>query len=172
MIVETDRLTLRPFTQADLPAYARLHARPEIARFLPGELDRLNRVDEIVARNLDVFDSGWADRGYAPWAVVLRDNGALIGQCGLNWLDEMEETELLYALHPDHWRKGIAAEACRAALDFAFGACALNRVIALAMPGNTASLAVMAKLGMRPQEPLIYKGLTVACTRIDAVDWR
>lgn len=149
--VETARLRLRPFRAGDEPAYAAIRAKPAIARFLPGGEPGAARAAETAARLVPAFAALWdAPPGYGPWAVELSETGALIGHLGLRRLDEFEgRTELLYAIDPAHQGRGLATEGCRAALAFGFETLRLEEVIALALPENAASLAVMTRIGMR-----------------------
>jgi ribosomal-protein-alanine N-acetyltransferase len=77
------------------------------------------------------------------------DTEELIGHCGLLYLDEIAETEVVYALGRRYWGRGLATEAAGAALEFGFTRTRLERIIALAVPANIASRRVMEHLGMR-----------------------
>ena len=141
--VRTERLLLRPLEWADREAYAAFRFHPKVARWLsPADRDPLAASEATIAR----FQSGWSTRGYAPWGVF-RD-GRLIGQCGLNFVPEFEETEVLWALHPDAWGEGYATEAARAALTFGFETIGLDLIFAITKPDNLASQAVMKRLGL------------------------
>ena len=63
-------------------------------------------------------------------------------------MEEVEETEILYAYSRSSWGRGLATEAGRAALAFGFEETPLQRIIAYAVPDNVASTRVMEKLGM------------------------
>ncbi|MEM9140290.1 MAG: GNAT family N-acetyltransferase [Pseudomonadota bacterium] len=144
----TDRLVLRPFRAADKDAYAAIRLNPANTRFL-ADLG----ADAVVARgatdaSVDAFRAAWHD-GFGPWAVEDRTSGALMGHLGLRYLEELGETELLYMLDHRFWGRGYAAEGGRAALAFGFQDLGLPRIIAVAKPENTASIAVMERVGMR-----------------------
>lgn len=169
-ILETPRLTIRPFEMDDLDA---------IHRILDVELDEAvtgsEPVTSLAEREMWLR---WTVLGYEQLerlhqpplgdrAVVLRETGALIGACGLapclnafGQLDELRdpatllhsanwiEVGLYYALSPAHHGQGYATEAARALLDYAFGTLALRRVVATTSYENHASRAVMQRLGM------------------------
>ena len=146
--LDTARLHLRPFTLDDLDAHARLYADPEITRWLSdgpwsGHVAR-ERSERAVRR----FVSHWKACGYGVWAVEDRSTGRFLGQCGLNTLPG-GEVEILWAIERDAWGQGLASEAARAALAYAFDVVGLERVIALARPKNAPSRRIMDKLGMR-----------------------
>jgi ribosomal-protein-alanine N-acetyltransferase len=82
-------------------------------------------------------------------------DGELIGYCGLLHLGVTGRVELLYALLPGCWGRGLATEAARACLRFALEETGLERVVAGADPPNAASLRVIEKLGMTPVGELL-----------------
>src|SRR4051794_41661397 len=77
--LETERLLLRPFADADFDAYAILHADPEVMRFLTGS--PLPRWEAW--RSLAMFVGHWQLRGYGVWAVEGKATGAFAGRAGL-----------------------------------------------------------------------------------------
>ncbi|MBN9621995.1 MAG: GNAT family N-acetyltransferase, partial [Actinobacteria bacterium] len=91
----------------------------------------------------------WERFGFGPWAVLEREGGDYLGRVGLKWTDVGDEAgvEVLWAIDPRRHGEGFAAEAAAAALDFA-GELELDRVFAMILPINAASLRVAAKIGM------------------------
>ena len=74
----------------------------------------------------------------------------MIGTCGFTSIDEHNSiAEIGYVLNPDYWGYGLATEAARKIVDFAFNVLKVNRVEAKFLFGNEASLNVMTKLGMK-----------------------
>lgn len=160
--LHTARLTLRAFSAADLDLYARrIFADPEVTRYLPQrDIPPLERA----VRAVRYFNRHWAERGYGIWAVTGRQDGQLIGQCGLNYLAENGEVEVDYALARPFWGQGIATEAAKAALDFAVAygdgsQTRMQKIIALAAPENQASRQVMEHLGMTYVREADYFGM-------------
>jgi ribosomal-protein-alanine N-acetyltransferase len=83
-------------------------------------------------------------------AIVHRETGRIIGWCGLDQRDASKAHPVLfYLLQAAHWGQGLATEAARAVLDYAFGELALIRVDAAAAADNAASVRVLEKIGMR-----------------------
>ena len=90
-------------------------------------------------------------RGFSLWAVEERGTGSLLGDCGLQPLEHLgPEIEVGYDLHPRAWGRGLATEAARAVMGYAFGALGLERVVAVVKPDNLASQRVLEKAGLRP----------------------
>ena len=152
--IETDRLILRPFRRADLPAYAAIRRKPGVTRFLPSHTEDPEESYRRAAATLEAFGAAWRDRGYGPWAVVVK-GGGLIGHLGLRHVAEQDATEVLFLLDPAMHGRGLATEGARAALDWGFGTLGLDRIVAWAMPENAASRSVMERLGMRRTPGLV-----------------
>jgi RimJ/RimL family protein N-acetyltransferase len=151
----TERLLLRQFTAADLDAWAAISADPEVARHL-GDGTPLDRVGawRWMALNL----GHWMLRGYGQWALEERDGGALVGRAGLWEPEGWPGLELGWVVARDRWNRGLATEAGRAALAWAFDALGANRVISLIAPANVASIRVAEKLGQRCDERILLGG--------------
>ena len=138
-ILETSRLTLRPFREDDVDVLSGLMANQDFMRFSLGVYTR-----EQTQSVLDKILS-WNRAGLpSQFAVVIQTRGKLIGYCGFfhQVVDEKNEIEIGYRLHPDYWNKGLATEAAIAVRDHAFRDLKLPRVISLIHPENIASRRV------------------------------
>src|SRR4030095_4892267 len=89
--------------------------------------------------------------------VVLKESGKLIGHCGLQFIHVTPEVEVTYGLAKSYWRMGLSSEAARACLRYGFEQLKLDRIYALADPGNTGSHRVMHRVGMRFDKTEDYK---------------
>jgi [ribosomal protein S5]-alanine N-acetyltransferase len=167
--VETERLVLRRLTEDDIDDYYRLFTDPEVTRYLPtrGEPIPRESFDGAVERGA----LHWGTHGYGIWVVCEPDTGTLIGQCGLRFLEDIGETEVLYAFARRTWGLGYATEASRAALKWGFGRGLLDHVVAFAVPENAASTRVMEKLGMTVEGPVRIFGLDTVRYAITAERW-
>ncbi len=159
--IETARLLLRQFTVADLDDYVEhIFADADVMRYLPRrDLTPRARAERTIA----VFADHWSQRGYGVWALADKITGQLIGHCGLNFVTEAGEVEVLYALRQDRWGQGLATEAARASVRFGFEQADLARLIALAAPENIASRRVMEHLGFQYERNAHYFGLDLVC---------
>jgi RimJ/RimL family protein N-acetyltransferase len=153
--IETTRLRLRPFDGDDLDRMAELMADDDFMRFSLGVFSR-----EQTAGFLDKVRT--RDQAGLPsqFAVVLRENGRLIGYCGFfaQMVDDIEELEIGYRLDPAYWNSGLATEAAGAVRDYAFNELRLLRVISLIHPENVASRRVAEKNGMTPEKETVFRG--------------
>ncbi len=105
------------------------------------------QMERWVRRNLAHQDA----HGYGLYAVLLRETGGLIGDCGLEHMIVEGEpvVELGYDIRSDHWNRGFATESAAAVRDYAFRALGLRRLVSLIRAGNDASRRVAEKIGMR-----------------------
>src|SRR5579859_2291948 len=88
--VETERLLLRPWCQADLDRLVGLYSNVEVMRFISGgvPLDR-PRVEAMLDRVLRL----WRERGFGPWAAIDKASGAWLGEIGLNEIPDWPEAD-------------------------------------------------------------------------------
>ena len=135
----TARLHLRPFRADDLPSVAHLLSHPEVMKFSSGSLSPQ-------AAKTWLLDAITKEQ-----PLHLSQGGIFVGYCGLFNLPNINgqpEVELGYRLLPEHWGRGLAAEAGQEVLRLA-AAQGLPRVISLIDPKNLASRRVAEKLGMQ-----------------------
>ncbi|EFL13021.1 predicted protein [Streptomyces sp. C] len=140
-VITTERLRLRPLTEADADWWVQLHADEEVNRFVGGY------TPEQAADRLRAIRDQWELRGHGLCAVELRGTGELIGRSGLNWWEQFDETEIGWTFARAHWGRGYATEAAEAVLAWGFGTLRLRRITAMIHHGNTASTAVASRLG-------------------------
>jgi RimJ/RimL family protein N-acetyltransferase len=162
-LVETERLFLRSFSMEDLGDLVDILSKPEVTRYLAGDGTPSR---QHVERLLERIKAHWDQWGYGWWAVCLKDAPKVIGWCGLGYLEESGETEVLYMLDTPFWGKGIATEAARASLRYGFEKTDLQRIIALSFPENIASQRVMQKCGLRYEKEAPYFGYSLVCYQI------
>lgn len=160
-VVETARLTLRPFTIDDADSYAAIRAKPTVARFITAWDEPIERLRVTMRGYLGDFIAHWDSHGYGPWAIIETSSDTLIGHHGLRFLPEFGEAEILYTLDDTAWGKGYASEGAIAARDFAFDVAGLDHVIALTRPENQRSRRVMERIGMRPTGTVRFRGFEV-----------
>ena len=143
----TARLLLRRWRETDRADFARLNADPDVMRHFPAPLEP-RESDALLRRIAADLD----ERGWGLWALEERAGGALLGFTGLSPVPFKAPftpaVEIGWRLVRSHWGQGLATEAARAALAFAFGELALEEVVAFSAVGNQRSRAVMRRLGM------------------------
>jgi len=119
LVLETERLRLRPFRPSDFDDYAALCADPEVMRFL-GEGVPFSRAQSW--RYLAFIVGHWHLRGYGLWAVEEKETGAFVGRIGFADPEGWPGFELAWTIVRRCWGRGYATEGARAALAHAFTA--------------------------------------------------
>ncbi len=148
MQFETGRLILRDFVDADWPAVLAYQSDPRYLRIYGLTGRRAEEVQEFVA----IFLAQQEERPRFKYqlAVTLREDGRLIGNCGLRKENpESQVADIGYELSPDYWGKGYASEAIARLVAFGFERLGLRRVWARTTSDNQSSRRVLEKLGMR-----------------------
>lgn len=148
-MIDTARVRLRPWREADKPAFAAIVNTPAMMRHFDGVQPRA-AIDALIDQQIAAQD----ERGCSMWAVELRDGGALAGICGVRWqtlypgIPPFGELEAGWRIAQAHWGSGIAQEAAAASLAWAWANTAAPRVCAWTSASNRASWRLMEKLGM------------------------
>lgn len=145
--IETERLVLRDWRDEDRGFLHRLGQNPETMRYL-GPLRTAAEEDEGMARQ----QAFAARHGTCIWMVERRSDGAALGGCGVEpappGLPIAGKMEMGWRFAPEHWGRGYALEAARAALAHAWAVTDVEEVVAITVPANTSSRRLMERLGM------------------------
>ena len=151
--LETDRLVLRPFEEADARPLFPHAANPTATRFTLWEHHK--SLDDTMQFVRDYARCRYLEGVPEPLAVCVKPGRAPVGSVGCFWVSQPNRTmELGYWLAEPYWGMGYAAEACRAVVDHAFAACKPERMQARVIAGNAASVRVLEKLGFRHEGTL------------------
>jgi RimJ/RimL family protein N-acetyltransferase len=149
VVLETERLVLRKFSEADVDLLFALDADPEVTRFINGGKPTPREViqNEIIPGILRYYET---TPGFGRWAVVERASGAFLGWLSLRrWTEGGPgEAVLGYRLRRAAWGQGYATEGARAVIRRAFADLGIQRIVAHTMTVNTGSRRVMDKSGM------------------------
>ncbi|MFI8853141.1 GNAT family N-acetyltransferase [Streptomyces sp. 891-h] len=157
VVIETERLWLRPLTPRDLDFFVELHSDPEITRFVP------TFTREQARERLAEIGRQWSERGHGLCAVQSKETGELIGRCGLNHWELFDEVEAGWTFRRDCWGRGYATEAARAVVEWGFDRLDVDYFTAMIVHGNSASVRVAERLGFEPgrQDTFLGKPVTV-----------
>lgn len=152
MILQTERLYLRQMTEQDLPdlrdilqdvevmtAYEHAFSEEEVRDWLARQQQRYRR------------------DGYGLWAVIRRDTGDMIGQCGITNQDVDGRTvpEIGYLFKKAFWHQGYATEAAVGCRRYAFEVLELPAVYSIIRETNTSSQRVAQRNGMTPYRTIV-----------------
>jgi ribosomal-protein-alanine N-acetyltransferase len=139
------RLGFRRWTKEDLPLARELWGDIEVTRFFGGPFS-----EEEVRERLEREIARMSAHQFQYWPIHLLADNNYVGCCGLRPYRLQDEIhELGFHLRPKYWRRGLAVEAARAVIEFAFEAIGAQGLSAGHHPGNENSKKVLEKLGFR-----------------------
>ena len=176
--LKTEHLIIRPFKPADAGQLHSILSQPKVVEFLPEDVMTLEEVRNIIEWFQTCYRQNTLKK-IVKWTlgIIWDKTSQVIGWCGLGPLDfNSKETELFCGLSESYWGRGIAAEACRALLDYTFTNIELTRIVAVVDPENLQSRKLIEKLGMQlerhvrglPEEFRHYEG----CLFYSLIDMR
>lgn len=157
MILETNRLYLRELTQSDFESLCRILQDDKTMYAYEGAFS-----DEEVHDWLDRQIARYQKWGFGLWAVVLKENDEMIGQCGLTmqpWKDT-EVLEIGYLFECSYWHNGYAIEAASACKKYAFETLNSDQVCSIIRDTNLASqkVAIRNKMVVKDSWVKHYRG--------------
>ena len=165
MLPETTRLILREMTDADYDALRAIMQDPQVMYAYEGPF-----TDEEVRAWLNRQLERYARFGFGLWAVVLKETGRVIGQCGLTMQPWKEESvlEIGYLFRRDAWHRGYATEAARACREYAFSVLGTREVCSIIRDTNLASQNVARRNGMTPRDTWVkhFRGVDMPHIRL------
>jgi ribosomal-protein-alanine N-acetyltransferase len=149
-IVRTERILLQPWTREDVDALHALWTAPKVRRYLWDDVTIAREVaEQVVESHLLTANK----HGFGYWALhipppISPAAAPIAGFCGFRFVDHGPEIELIYGLQPEYWGKGLATEACFAALEYLWRSTPFQQVYARTDAVNRKSVEVMLRLGM------------------------
>ncbi|HEY0638492.1 MAG TPA: GNAT family N-acetyltransferase [Pseudonocardiaceae bacterium] len=137
------RLLLDEYTPADEESFVTLFGDERVSRWMGDGPEPEAETRALFHRVFEVYGANRFD----VWAVRL--DGRHVGHAELKRTEQVDGHELIYALVPAVWRRGLGGEVARTVLAYGFGTLGLDAVHATVAPENTGSLALLAALGFR-----------------------
>ncbi len=151
-VIQTQRLSLRWLTDNDAEFILDLLNQPSWLEF----------IGDRGVRNLDdaraYINNGplamIKQHGFGLYLTETKSSSIPIGLCGLLKRETLDDVDIGFAFHPDFWGKGYAKEATSACVDYASGPLRLERLVAITLPSNQASIALLKTIGMRYEKEI------------------
>lgn len=144
-VLETERLVLREVRVSDAEDILSFVGDPEFEKWNGGGVDSLETLAREIGRSAHDANGEWT---VLRCGITLKPGDTVIGGVSLhNWSKEHNRAELGYEVSRPYWRQGIASEAVRAVLRFAFEELRLHRVEAFPTMDNLASVRLLERLG-------------------------
>lgn len=146
MQLETERLILRKITPEDFGSWSEILSDAETMQHYPAPYDAVS-----VQRWIDWTLNNYQQYGFGLWAVILKETGQFIGDCGISMqnINGQQLPEIGYHINKAYWRRGFASEAARKCMEFAFDTLHFPAVYSYMTSTNAASYGVALKNGMR-----------------------
>jgi RimJ/RimL family protein N-acetyltransferase len=156
IVAETERLVLRTIEPGDAALQYRLLNTPAAMARLGG-VKELHEIETKHAKAMALY----AQEGFSFLMMIEKATGELVGHCGIKRVDNpralnLGDHEVGWLVREDRWRLGLAEEAMRSVLDWAFGRVGAPHVVALTSALNVASWKLMEKLGMERRADLDF----------------
>ena len=145
IIIETNRLLLRTFTEYDTNLIYELNLDPDVTRYTHDPIKDLVHASAILEK---IIIPQYVLYNHGRWAVHVRSTLEFLGWCGLKYRSELNEIDLGYRFKKEGWGKGYATEAAWASIQYGFEKIGLQRIVARAEIDNIASWKVLEKCGM------------------------
>src|SRR4030095_3221708 len=146
VVIETERLLLRTFTEDDAALLFELNIDPEVTRYTHDAMTDLSQAKKVLD---EVILTQYALYNHGRWAVLQKSNLQFAGWCGLKCVPERQEIDLGYRFEKIFWGKGFATEAAFACLPYGFNRLGFQKIVGRALPENLASIRVLEKCGLR-----------------------
>lgn len=146
MIIETERLILREYTPDDFDGLYAILSDPVTMQHYPKPYDTAG-----TQRWLDWSSNNYKTYGFGLWAILLKESGEFIGDCGITMqpIDGQQLPEIGYHIHKNYWRMGYAKEAASAVRDWAFENRNFDTLYSYMKYTNVASYSTARSIGMK-----------------------
>lgn len=144
-VIESERLFLRQFTPADADFIVQLVNTDGWLRFIGDK--NITSTEQAIEYLKNGPIKSYQVNGFGLYLAVLKTDGTPIGMCGLIKREYLEFIDLGFALLPEYTTQGYATEMAKETIRFAFEKLNQERVLAIVLPANEASVRVMQKIG-------------------------
>lgn len=145
----TDRLLCRRWLRQDKEALLGVYGDSQTVRWVG---DGSPLTSEQAESWFSVTENNYQKRGYGMFTLQSRQDGQIVGFAGIVHPDNQQEPEIKYALHRDHWGKGLGSELVAGLIVYARVKLGLSELIATVDPDNQASRRILEKSGMQHED--------------------
>lgn len=145
-ILETERLVLREFDLDDAEFIVELLNSPGWLKFIGNK--KVKTLDDAKTY-LETRIKSYAEHGFGLSMVELKFISLPIGMCGLIKRDTLEDVDIGFAMLPEFARTGYGYEMASATLDYGKNVLGLERIVAITLEENKASIALLKKIGLK-----------------------
>jgi len=150
MLIKTKRLKLTNFQTDYAEEFTKALNDPGIFLYLPESVPDLNDIEKLIQWFIE-RDKKNVKNGFTGTnlAITIKETQKIIGWCGIQPFDPIsDKKEIFFGLSPAYWNKGYMTEAAGAVLRYGFETLNLKEIVAGVKPKNSASIAVLEKIGL------------------------
>ena len=156
MLIKTKRLKLTNFQTDYAEEFTKALNDPRIFLYLPESVPDLNDIERLIQWFIE-RDKKNVKNGFTGTnlAITVKATQKIIGWCGIQPFDPIpDKKEIFFGLSPAYWNKGYMTEATGAVLRYGFETLNLKEIVAGVKPKNSASIAVLEKIGLVFQDTI------------------
>jgi len=156
MLIKTKRLKLTNFQTDYAEEFTKALNDPRIFLYLPESVPDLNDIERLIQWFIE-RDKKNVKNGFTGTnlAITIKATQKIIGWCGIQPFDPIpDKKEIFFGLSPAYWNKGYMTEAAGAVLRYGFETLNLKEIVAGVKPKNSASIAVLEKIGLVFQDTI------------------
>ncbi|GGB37948.1 N-acetyltransferase [Lentibacillus populi] len=144
--INTKRILMRKLSTEDIKEFYEIVKKNDVGNWLGiGNGMSFKETEQYVNQII----KHWKQHNFGVWALINQSTDEIMGHCGLRYIDDTEDIEIIYLLDPKFWGKGYATEAGNAAIQFAFNSLKIHKLIARVRTNNSNSKKVIDKLGFK-----------------------
>ncbi|MBT4776581.1 MAG: GNAT family N-acetyltransferase [Crocinitomicaceae bacterium] len=154
----TERLSIRMLTENDIDSWELFLKDTDVFEYYPSTMQyNENYAHDWITKQIQRYQ----DEGFGLMALIDKESGVLIGQCGLirQKLDGLDEVEIGYHIRKEYRGNGYATEAAKHFKKVAFNQLFLDSVISIIHPENIASQMVASRNGMTKEKSTLWQGM-------------
>jgi ribosomal-protein-alanine N-acetyltransferase len=156
MIIETERLLMRPYTLDDIEAAFQVNLDKAVSKYTgDGGVKTRKEIQQIIE---STTMADYEKYGFGRLAVIYKPDNKYIGFSGLKYLPEFDMVDIGYRFASAYWGMGIATESARPFIPYGFEHLNLREIVGFVMPENKASANVLKKLGFHLEGLFDYDG--------------
>ncbi|MBK9320109.1 MAG: GNAT family N-acetyltransferase [Bacteroidetes bacterium] len=144
-LFETTRCRMREMQPEDGSVFYELNLDPDVLKYTGDEPFKSVEEATTFLKNYDVYRK----YGMGRWVVERKEDGVILGWCGLKFLVDEQEVDIGYRFFRKYWGKGYASETACASIDYGFNTLKLARIIGRSAVANLASVRVLEKCGLK-----------------------
>ncbi|MBL7925182.1 MAG: GNAT family N-acetyltransferase [Bacteroidia bacterium] len=144
-ILETSRCRMREMQPGDGPVFYELNLDPEVIRYTGDQPFESVEAATDFLKNYDAYRK----YGMGRWVVEQKDDGRILGWCGLKYLADEQEVDIGYRFFRRYWGQGFATETARCCIGYGFDVLRLPRIIGRSAVANLPSVRVLEKCGLK-----------------------